>query len=165
MRRLKILDPSFFVCAGLFRGNDQASGFRGRCHEFSNRRETLLEPAVVFPVREFLVGHPPELDRRVDAVHEGAGDLRQVQLGASVTIALNPPYKKDLPIMLNAFGTPQKDRYRNDDLANILKVSPATIQWRCDKGKYGRTAPTDGTLLSMTCGGSSPRNNKASITV
>jgi len=52
-------------------------------------------------------------------------------------ISLNPPYKKDLPVSLNEFGIPAKSIYRNEDLAKILKVSPATIQWRCNRQKYG----------------------------
>jgi hypothetical protein len=42
-----------------------------------------------------------------------------------------------LPIALNEFGIPVKGRYRNEDLAKILSVHPTTIQWRCDRSKYG----------------------------
>ena len=59
------------------------------------------------------------------------------QFGDTITVPLNPPYKKELPIALNEFGIPVKDRYRNEDLAKILSVHPTTIQWRCDRSKYG----------------------------
>jgi hypothetical protein len=59
------------------------------------------------------------------------------QFGDTITIPLNPPYNKELPIALNEFGIPVKDCYRNEDLAKILSVHPTTIQWRCDRSKYG----------------------------
>ncbi|HYR87675.1 MAG TPA: hypothetical protein VE422_26565 [Terriglobia bacterium] len=59
------------------------------------------------------------------------------QIGDTITISLNPPYKKDLPVLLNEFGIPAKSVYRNEDLAKMLDVSPATIQWRCNRQKYG----------------------------
>jgi len=66
-------------------------------------------------------------------IHTGA----DAQFGNTITIALNPPCKKELPVALNEFGIPVKERYRNEDLAKILGVHPATIQWRCDRNKYG----------------------------
>jgi hypothetical protein len=59
------------------------------------------------------------------------------QFGDTITIPVNPPYKKELPIALNEFGIPVKDRHRSEDLAKILSVHPTTIQWRCDRSKYG----------------------------
>jgi hypothetical protein len=62
---------------------------------------------------------------------------KDAQFGDTITIPLDSPYKKELPIALNEFGIPLKDRYRNEDLAQILSVHPTTIQWRCDRNKYG----------------------------
>jgi len=59
------------------------------------------------------------------------------QFGDTITIALNPPYRRELLVAINEFGIPVKERYRNEDLAKILGLHPATIQWRCDRNKYG----------------------------
>ena len=42
-----------------------------------------------------------------------------------------------MEIKLNEFGIPGKPRYRNEDLANVLGVYPATIQWQCNRDRYG----------------------------
>jgi hypothetical protein len=66
-------------------------------------------------------------------IHTGADS----QFGDTVRIPLKLPYRKELPVKLNEFGIPEKPRYRNEDLAKILHVHPSTIQWRCDRGRYG----------------------------
>jgi len=60
------------------------------------------------------------------------------QFDDTVTIRLNPPYCKALSVKLNEFGIAEKLRYSNEDLAAILHVHPSTIQWRCDRNRYGQ---------------------------
>src|SRR4051794_17028229 len=51
-----------------------------------------------------------------DGMPRGAG----AQFGDTITITLNPAYKKQFPTALNEFGIPIKERYRNEDPPKFL---------------------------------------------